>query len=410
MQTRYHKANRGERSQLLGEMEQVTGLHRKSLIRLLGGDLKRRPRRRQRGSTYGAEVAQALGVIAESWDHLCAERLTPNLVWMAQHLAAHGELTVSSTLLHQLSEISVSTVRRLLRRVEREHQHLPRPGPKRKPGQLRDIPMKRIPWNESEPGHFEVDLVHHSGPSAAGEYLHTLQMVDVATGWSERIALLGRSYRAMQDAFTRLLARLPFTVLEIHPDNGSEFFNDHLRRFWREIDPTVRLSRSRPYHKNDNRFVEQKNASLVRAYFGDHRFDTLAQLQVINRLYDQMWLYYNFFQPVMHLMEKEMRPDQNGNTHLRRRYDEAQTPLDRLSVTNALPSQRQEQLLHLRTQTNPRQLRQEIYDLLDHLFTLPGAESDHTQDVFQTLLNLKNLMKGEALPVTLSPDRTITSR
>ena len=410
MQTRYFKADRQGRSILLSEMEQVTELHRKSLIRLLKSDLKRRPRRRPRGRTYGSEVAQALGVIAESWDHPCAERLTPNLVWMAQHLAAHGELAVSSTLLPQLGRISVSTVRRILKGVGQERQRLPRPGPKRKPGKLRDIPMKRIPWNEPEPGHFEVDLVHHSGPSVAGEYLHTLQMIDVTTGWSERIALMGRSYRAMEDAFTRLLARLPFPVLEIHPDNGSEFFSDHLRRFWSEVDPQVRLSRSRPYRKNDNRFVEQKNATLVRAFFGDHRFDSIAQLRVINRLYDQMWLYYNFFQPVMRLAEKEVRPDQKGNLHLRRRYDAAQTPLARLSATSILPAQHQEQLEHLRDQTNPRLLRQEIYDLLDHLFSLPGTTTDRSEDIFQTLITHPIPGKGDGIPVTLSSDRIIALR
>ena len=128
--------------------------------------------------------------------------------------------------------------------------------------------MKRIPWDEAEPGHFEVDLVHHCGPSASGEYVHTLQMVDVATGWSERVAVLGRSFRVMRVGFQRCLERLPFPVLEIHPDNGSEFLNHHLVRFFRDTVQEVDLSRSRPYHKNDNRNVEQKNSTLVRAYLG----------------------------------------------------------------------------------------------------------------------------------------------
>ena len=133
MQTRYLKADCQERSILLSEMEQVTDLHRKSLIRLLKSDLKRRLRRRQLGRTYGSEVAQALGVIAESWDNPCAERLTPNLVWMAQQLASYGELAVSPPLLRQLGRISVSTVRRILKGVGQEHKRLPHPGPKRKP-------------------------------------------------------------------------------------------------------------------------------------------------------------------------------------------------------------------------------------------------------------------------------------
>jgi hypothetical protein len=124
--------------------------------------------------------------------------------------------------------------------------------------------LSRIAWDQAEPGHFEVDLVHHSGPTTNGDYVHTLQLIDVATGWSERVAVLGRSYRAMVGGFERVLERVPFAVRELHPDNGPEFLNDHLVRFWADRVPGLTLSRSRPYHKNDNRFVEQKNHSLVR--------------------------------------------------------------------------------------------------------------------------------------------------
>ena len=195
-------------------------------------------------------------VIAESTDYICAERLTPNLVWLAKHLAAHGELTLSPQLLDQLGRISVSTVERILTRIRQDEPRLPRRGPKQRNRLLRDVPMKRIPWQEQEPGHFEVDLVHHCGPSASGEYVHTIQMIDVATAWSERVAVLGRSYLVIEDGFNRILARLPFPVQEVHPDNGSEFFNNHMLRFWHGLKPKPQLSRSRPYHKNDNRFVE----------------------------------------------------------------------------------------------------------------------------------------------------------
>jgi hypothetical protein len=187
--------------------------------------------------------------------------------------------------------------------------------------------MKRIPWDEAEPGHFEVDLVHHCGPSASGEYVHTLQMIDVTTGWSERVAVLGRSYRVMRAGFERCLERLPFPVLEIHPDNGSEFFprrgprgNHHLIRFFRDIIQDVDLSRSRPYQKNDNRNVEQKNSTLVRAYLGYDRLDTVEQTRLLNLLYDKMWLYYNFFQPVMHLTQKTVIPVEGRSARIKRRY------------------------------------------------------------------------------------------
>jgi hypothetical protein len=202
-------------------------------------------------------------------------------------LAAHEELRLSPNLLDRLGKISVPTVRRILRRVSQDEPRLPRRGPESANQATRDVPMRRIPWDEHEPGHFEADLVHHSGPHTDGTYVHTLQLIDVATGWSERVAVLGRGYLAMQDAFQRILARLPFAVLELHPDNGGEFFNAHLRRFWGERVRQAELSCSRPRRSNDNRFVEQKNSSLVRAYLGDQRLDTVAQTRALNALYDK---------------------------------------------------------------------------------------------------------------------------
>jgi hypothetical protein len=429
MQERYLQADRKERGQLLDEMETVTELHRKSLIRLMKGSLVRQPRRRQRSRTYGPEVDDALRVIAESTDYICAERLTPNLAWLAKHLAAHGELTISSQLLEQLEGISVSTVERILARLRQDEPRLPRRGPQRTNNLLRDVPMKRIPWQEQEPGHFEVDLVHHCGPSASGEYVHTIQMIDVATAWSERVAVLGRSYLVMEDGFNRILARLPFPVQELHPDNGSEFFNHHMLRFWHGLKPSPQLSRSRPYHKNDNRFVEQKNSTLVRAYLGYDRLDTVAQTLAVNQLYDKMWVYYNLFQPVMRLSEKTWIRQEGQPSRARRRFDEAATPFDRLCRTKAISQERKEQLEALRDQTNPRQLRQEIYDLIAYIASQPGIAPGMTEDVRGTLMahpnsgqdgeqhpalsggqNGKNSGKERTRPVTLSFEGTIPLR
>jgi hypothetical protein len=385
MQERYLQADRKERGRLLDEMEAVTELHRKSLIRLMKGSLVRQPRRRQRGRTYGPEVDDALRVISESTDYICADRLKPNLAWLAKHLAAHGELTISCQLLEQLERISVSTVERIMARLRQDEPRLPRPGPKRRNNLLRDVPMKRIPWQEQEPGHCEVDLVHHCGLSASGEYVHTIQMIDVATAWSERVAVLGRSYLVMEDGFSRILTRLPFPLEELHPDNGSEFFNHHMLRFWQALEPSPQISRSRPYHKNDNRFVEQKNSTLVRAYLGYDRLDTVAQTLAVNQLYDKMWVYYNLFQPVMRLCEKTWIQEEGHPSRVKRRFDKAATPFDRLCATKAISQERKEQLENLRDQTNPRQLRQEIYDLLDYIASLPCALPGVTEDVRRTL-------------------------
>ena len=246
---------------------------------------------------------------------------------------------------------------------------LPRRGPERANRLTRTIPMGRLPWETSEPGHFEVDLVHHCGPVAVGEYVHTLQLVDVATGWSERVAVLGRNQQAMEAGFRRALDRLPFPIVQLHPDNGSEFFNNHMIRFWGQEIVGLKLSRSRPYRKNDNRIVEQKNDTLVRAYLGYERLDTEAQCESLNALYDQMWVYYNLFQPVLHLASKTV-----VDGRLKRRWDKARTPYDRVMGTGVLGQHQQAQLAVMYTQTNPRRLRREIYQELQQMWERPNPQ------------------------------------
>ena len=403
MRPRYRAATKKDRGQLLDEMEKITGLDRKSLIRLLNGSLERQPRRQERGSIYGAEVTAALAVIAESLDYVCAERLTPNLVWTAEHLEAHGELQLSDELRQLLGQISISSVQRRLATLPQERPRLHRKGRPVGPTLTRDIPMLRMPWTETEPGHFEIDLVHHCGPSASGDYGYTLQWIDVATGWSERVAVLGRGYRVMEDAFLRILRRLPFPARELHPDNGSEFFNAHMLRFFGKKVHGARVSRSRPYHKNDNRFVEQKNSSLVRDYLGYDRLDTVAHILALHQLYDAMWIYYNLFQPVLHLVAKEVVPATADHpARLRRHHDDARTPFDRLCATGVLETPRREQLERLRDRTNPRRLREAIYDQIEHVLSLPGAVPGQPEDVGLTLGVYTISWDDDRSPVTLS--------
>jgi hypothetical protein len=366
MQKRYISVDRLGRGKLQDEMEQVLGMHRKSLIRLLNAPgLSRKARKKHRGRKYGAEVDDAIRVIAQSLDYICAERLTPVLPQMAQHLDKFGEMHSSPQLISQLKQISIATVGRTLRRIRQDTYRLPRKGPERANQVARGIVMGRIDWDEAEPGHFEVDLVHHSGEVTVGEYVHTLQMVDVATGWSERVAVLGRSQREMEAGFERIKVRLPIEILELHPDNGSEFLNNHLLRCWKEGCKGLKLSRSRPYQKNDNRFVEQKNASLVRAYLGKVRLEGRFMCSKLNELYEKMWLYYNFFQPVMRLEEKGLVVGRDGSKRVKHKFGRALTPLERVCKTDAISYQAKERLIELRDQTNPRQLRRQIYQLLD---------------------------------------------
>ncbi len=288
---RYRKAKRKERSQLLSEMEQVSKLHRKHLIRLLNGEsLQRKKRSTPRSRTYGPEVERVVLRVWESLDYLCAERLTPSLGRMAKHLASFGSLVLTTEVEGQKAPISPATVERMLRKNRARKERLPRTGPHRANQVTKGVPMGRIPWDTSDPGHFETDLVHHGGESAAGEYGHTLQLIDVATGWSECVMLLGRGYQAMEAAG--------------------------------------------------------------------------------NALYERMWLYYNLFQPVMHLTEKTVEGDK-----VRRKWDEAQTPYQRLLATGVLSPEQQERLQALYEQTNPLLLREEIYRGLAALWDGALAQS-----------------------------------
>jgi hypothetical protein len=383
MRERYRSAERREQGKLLDEMEAVTGLHRKSLLRLMHGSLERKPRWRERHKEYGAEVDEAIRVIAQSLDYPCAQRLTPSLRAMAEHLGQHGVLQLSVSVLEQLGQVSVSTVERRLKGFPADRTLLPRRRSSSANSALCGVTMGRIPWDTPEPGHLETDTVHHCGPSASGEYVHTVQIVDVATGWSDRQATLGRSYTVMKDAFDNLLERLPFAVHELHPDNGSEFFNQHMLRYWKEKVTGARLSRSRPYHKNDNPFVEQHNAAWVRAYLGYDRLDTVAQTRALNQLYGQLWLYCNFFQPMMRTTQKQVVATSDGGTVIRRRYDRARTPFERLCETGVLSPQQQQELEAVRQQTNPLHLRDEIYACIDHIFSLPSAVPGVTEDVYK---------------------------
>ena len=366
MQRRYRQADRGTKSALLDEMEAHTGMHRKALLRRLHSDLERKARSREREPTYGPEVDAALALIWEASDYVCPERLQPNLVSLAELLARHGELALPPRLKAQLARISFSTVRRHLPPLPLAHRRRQRIATPNRHQQA--IPAYRIPRDTAEPGHFELDLVHHGGDTPEGEYVYTLQLIDVATAWSGRRAILGRSYIVVADALAYLLARFPFPVQRIHPDNGSEFLNAHLLAFLRTHYPHVVLSRSRPRQPNDNRLVEQKNDTLVRQFL--------------------TWV--------------STYEGQSG--YLKRTHDQAQPPLERLCATPGLDAQQAQALRAQRDAINPLQLRRAIYAGLDHLFAYPNAQPDQVQDVFQTLADpdlfpeaLEALRAGETM-------------
>lgn len=379
-QRRYRNASRAEKISILDCLVDQTKVDRRTIMRHLNGSCERKPRKRQRGRDYGPEVDDALRVISETFDYCCPRRLQPNLAWMAEHLQQHGELVLTPKLNEQLTRISVSTVRRILDRVNQDTPKLRRSS-HRAAHPRSQIPISIIPWNEREPGRWEVDLVHHSGPNNSGEYLHTLVMVDVATGWCECASLLGRSYRGMEDAFQRCLQRSPIPVREVHSDNGSEFFSAHLLRFWDERAHTPFLSRGRRYRSNDNRFVEQRNGALVRAWIGHDRLDTTLQTAALNQIYNRLWLYFNLFQPIMRQIGKTRKGMRTIRFH-----DTARTPFERLVETGSITLSQAQELSTLQETTNPRQLRKQLQADVIRLFRLPPAVEGQTESIFPTLL------------------------
>ena len=178
-------------------------------------------------------------------------------------------------------------------------------------------------WDDAQPGFLELDLVAHCGDSAGGEYIYTLDTVDVSTGWSECVAVPNRGQHAVFEALQLIRRRLPFPLRGIDSDNDSAFINDHLYRYTRR--EGITFTRSRPYKKNDQAHIEQKNWSVVRRLVGYDRYDSARALAHLNALYDDLRLYVNFFQPSMKLVAKR-----RVDSKVRKTYDPAQTPYQRV--------------------------------------------------------------------------------
>jgi len=371
MKERYQKANRRQKGELLDEMEQVTLLHRKHLIaRMNGPGPYRSQRPRERSREYDDEVDQVIAIIAETLDWICAERIQPTLAETAQQLVKFNEIAVSDEVMEKLGRISISSVGRALARVRPQRKGV---LPRARRGRSADnaaaalVPVSVIPWDEPEPGHFEVDLVQHGPPD--GKVAYTIQCIDVLTGWSERFAMLGNSYPAMWQAFHTFNHHCPIPVREIHSDNGPEFINHALNGYFGRELADADQTRGRKGYKNDNRFVEQKNDTLVRAYVGHLHLHTRQHVRLLNALYSDMWLYYNFFQPVLRQIERTAALKPDGTCRITRKHDVAKTPLKRLlQATPPLGRALADRLTNQRDLTNPRALNRKIHQQLDLIY------------------------------------------
>jgi hypothetical protein len=362
---RYLKAMKKEKGRILDEFVQVSGYHRKAAIRLLHRNgSPERGRRRGRQRCYGSEVVDVLHQIWEASDRLCSKRLKPFLGELARVMRQHGQLHFNAAVEAQLCQMSPATIDRLLRPCRRlggRHRFSTT-----KPGSLlkSSIPIRTFAdWQEAGPGFLEVDLVAHCGESTEGFYLNTLCAVDVATGWSECIGVWGKGQHRVGAAVHQLRQRLPFTMLGLDSDNGSEFINHHLYTYCRR--EGITFTRSRSYKKNDSCHVEQKNWSVVRRLVGYDRYRSQAALEALNRVYGLLRLYTNFFQPTMKLVSKTRH-----GARVHKVYDTAKTPYQRLLESGLLPQAKRVELAATYHGLNPVRLLSQTNANLEQLWKM----------------------------------------
>jgi len=359
---RYLRASKKEKGKILDEFTQVIGCHRKAAIRVLRrGDQPRVNKGRGRPRQYSAAAAEALRVTWEATDRLCSRRLHPFLPELVRVLRQHGEQAISAEIAAELCRMSPSTIDRLLgpwRRLGGRRRFTTT-----KAGSLlkKSIPIRTFAdWQEGCPGFLEVDLVPHCGESAEGFYLTTLSTVDVASGWVECLGVWGKGQERVGGAVHRVRQRLPFPLLGLDSDNGSEFINHHLYTYCHR--EGINFTRSRSYKKNDSCHVEQKNWSVVRRLIGYDRYSSRAALEALNRLYNLLRLYINFFQPVMKLVTKTRH-----GARVHKVYDKARTPYQRLQEAGVLTEAKRQELAAVYHGLNPVLLLKQINENLGRL-------------------------------------------
>jgi len=370
---RYTLGSRQEQGRMLDELVAATGYHRKYAISLLNHPPRRRERKRRQGhSKYGGRVRAALEKVWRAANCICAKRLVPAMAAFVEAMERHGELQLDEQTRHLLLSLSPATADRLLqgaRQAGRAHGLSTT-----KPGTLlkQAIPIRTFAqWDDAQPGFMEVDLVAHCGDSTRGEYLNTLNMVDVKTRWVEFLALINRSQATVTAAIDQCRRRLPYPLLGLDSDNGSEFINHDLKRYCEQ--GQITFTRCRPYRKNDQAHVEQKNWTAVRQVVGYDRYEGLAACQALAALYRPLRLYLNFFQPVMVLESK-----QRDGARLTCRYDAAKTPYQRSLEAAELAEPGKAALRQVYATLNPVALLRQIHAAQEALWRLACRPAGQT--------------------------------
>jgi hypothetical protein len=364
LQARYRKASKKEKTVILDEYVKTTGYHRKHATAVLNGQRERvqGPIRRPRRAQYGVEEANALATLADLFDDICSKRLRAALDVELPRLYQAGVLSISATCYENLLQVSPATMDRLRARYRSHH------GRRRgftKPGTLlkQRIPIRTwADWTEERPGFCEIDLVDHSGGQIirGREHAWTLCFTDVSTGWTECVAVRNKAQIHVFAAIQRARQRLPFPLLGIDSDSGSEFINDQLYRYC--LKEEITFTRGRAGRKNDSAYVEQKNWSVVRRAVGYGRYDNPQQLDLLNTLYARLRLYVNFFLPVMKLKEKV-----RIGSRVKRVYDDPQTPYARVLASDHVSDEDKAELREAYSYLNLINLRRRIDELQEQL-------------------------------------------
>jgi len=366
----YRQASRKQKTKLLNEARKRTGLNRKVLIRKLVHSVKAKPagKRRPRGASYGPEVVSALVKLWELFDYPCGQRLVPAIRAELGRLRKSKEIHCTSQVAKRLERISPKTVDRLLVREKQVRNLRRNRNPAAHPLLYQKIPVKvAAEWDTGQVGNVQVDYVEHCGRSNGGEYVHTLSAVDIASGWWEGEAINSRSQQATKEGMEAIRKRVPFAILEIHPDNDSGLVNDLLWAYCKSA--SIKMSRSRPYKKNDNAWVEQRNWTHVRKVVGYQRLDTTGELRALRELYEQLRLYKNFFLPTMKLKSKVRMGGK-----IQRQYDQPRTPYQRLLESQQLSVKASQQLRRQYESLSITKLRRNIEALQQRLFELVEAK------------------------------------
>jgi hypothetical protein len=368
---RYRKATKKEKSRILDEFAAITGYHRKYAVHVLRHPpAQRTSQRRRRKRIYGLPVQTALVRLWRIANCICGKRLVPYLSELIAMLERHRELQLEPQVKALLLRVSPATADRLLHADRQQRRRIGLGTTK--PGSLlkKSIPIRTFTdWDDDRPGFVEIDLVAHCGDSTYGQYLYSLVVTDVSTGWTECTALLNRGQQQVCDAIASARRDLPFPLLGIDSDNGFEFINDILLRYCRQHHIT--FTRSREYKKNDQAHVEQKNWTVVRQTVGHDRYEGAQPLARLAALYRVLRLYVNFCQPQLKLVGK-----QRVGSKVNKQYDTAKTPYQRVRASQTVPTQDKVRLAAKYLTINPAALLRDIEALQDQLWATATVRSD----------------------------------